>query len=196
MRRIPLAVATAGLLAAAAPVFASPGPVDAGRAADTELTVPLADGRTMTIDLRAVLGTQGPLLVVDTVDCTDAACPTRSYSGALPSSALTIASSGATADLQTVLDGLPLTVHWTPAAGPDGTITAGSVLAGPDDGFSGSQYLGSPADVTVRFGSDSCAGHGGVGAGVVADSTSVTGSGETQPLTAFHLPDAATPRCG
>jgi hypothetical protein len=187
MHRSVLATVTVGCLAVAAtPVLAAGSPADSGRFAATRVAVALADGDTLTIDLRAADLSGGPRLIVDTQRCdADGACSTHLYSADLAASALDVDSATATASLSTTVAGLPLTVGWR----PDGTQTAevgGLDVDGGGPATTADEWAGSPAHVSVTLGGAQCTGSGGVGSGVVVD------TGGSTPLAKLRLP--ADPR--
>jgi hypothetical protein len=189
-------VGLAALAAAAAPVLAAPAPVDEGRTAGIQVTTKLPGGDTLQLDISASELSSGSELVIDTERCDSdgAGCITKTYAGALPAGALTISASDPQARLNTILDGRPLLITWKPQA--DGGYSAGAgTLEGDGPDTFANEYAGTSADVAVSYDDAGCQGVGGVGDGVVVDTSSVSGTEVARPLGSLNLPAGTTLRC-
>lgn len=184
-----------GALAAAVPAgFADAPPVDAGRFATASVTLALPDGDQLSLGLRAVTGRAGDRLLVSTARCNDDGCATGEAAGPLPDGALTIDPSTADATLHADLGGRPLAITWRPTG--QSTVVVGGIEAGGSDGsLEASSYDGAPADVTIDFLGSRCRDTGGVGDGIVIDTSGVTGSPAAKPLAKLRLPAGVTLRC-
>ena len=191
-----LALTLAALAATVPAALADAPPVDSGRFADATVTLAVPGGDQLSLGLRAVAGREGDRLLVSTARCTDDenSCTTGEAAGPLPDGALTIDPSTADATLHVELDGRPLTVTWQHTDGS--TVLFGGTEAGGTGGsLEASSYEGAPADVTVDFLGSRCRGTGGVGDGIVVDTSGVAGSPAAKPLAKLHLPDGVTLRC-
>jgi hypothetical protein len=187
-------IATVGLACAAAavPALADPAPVDSGRAANTTVSVRLPDAGTLTLDILAAELSAGPRLSIRTQRCDeDDACTTRVFSATPSAGALSIDPQTAVAHLATTLDGRPLVIRWRPGNGAE--LGSGYVDGG-GTGFSGSNFIGAAAEVTVDYDGGTCTGGGGVGQAAAID-VDPSGSGTTAPLDRLRLPDGVTLRC-
>jgi len=173
------------------PVLAAP-PVDAGSAAGISVDTTLPDGDTLTLDITATQLSSGPHLTVEATRCDrHGNCSTQPYSSALPAGALTISSSSARLD--TPLDGRSLVVTWT--TNKNGyLIGAGSVDGGGAGAF-GTDYAGTMADTIVSYDGHQCTGVGGVGNGVLVDTSGTAGDPQADPVSALRLPDDTAFRC-
>ena len=193
-RSLTLALSLGALAATVPSGFAGTPAADAGRFATATVTVALPGGDQLSLGLRAVAGRAGDRLLVSTARCDDGGCLTGEAAGPLPDGALTIDPSTADATLHVDLDGRPLAVTWRPTG--QSTVIVGGVEAGGSDGsLEASSYDGAPADVSVAFLGSRCRDTGGVGDGVVIDTSDVTGSPAAKPLARLHLPDGVTLRC-
>lgn len=195
MTRRPIyALALVALGAAVPPVLAASPTVDEGRFAAATITVSLPGGAELSLGLRAVDGKAGDRLFVSTARCDDDGCVTAERSAVLPDSALTIDPSTADARLRVSLGGQPLTIAWRSVH--DGSVLVGGVEAGGAGGtVEASSYEGAPAAATVDYLGSRCREGGGVGDGIVADTSDVTGTPATAPLARLQVPAAATLRC-
>jgi len=191
MNRVVLAIAGLGCAATIAPAFAGSA-VEQGRTAGTDLTVQLPDGASISLELRAMETSNGPLLLVDANRCDEDSCGSDDYSSALPASALRIDPNAASADLHTTLNGAPLVITWRPG---NGAVIGGGEVQGGGNDATASQYAGSAADVSVQWSDTTCRGSGGVGDGLFADTGTVTGNPTSDPVSDFHLPPGATVHC-
>jgi hypothetical protein len=180
---------------AALPVVADPGPVDTGRMAATSVVAALGDGESIRLDIRAAELSSGPWLRVIRLRCDDRDCTQRDFAGGLAPDALSIDGSAAQADLSMTLAGRRLLITWAPDDTSTATVGGGEV-GGEGLSASGSDYVGSPATVTVQYDGQRCVGRGGVGQAVTAQVSDPTGSdraGDT--LEDLRVPEAFTLRC-
>jgi len=191
-RPLTLAV-TLGALAAAVPSgFADGQPVDQGRAASTSISFGLGNGESLQLDLLAGELSAGPQLSLQAARCDkDNACSYGDFASALPAGALSIDPQNSVAELSTTLDGRRLLVSWKPGSGAE--IGSGHV-EGDGDGFSGSNFVGEAAVVTVQYAGDTCQGSGGVGDGTVVD-VDPTDSRTATPVDQLRVPADVTLRC-
>ena len=193
-RSLTLALALGALAAAVPAGFADDQPVDAGRVATATVNLALPDGDALSLGLRAVAGRAGDQLLVSVARCNDDGCLTGERAASLPTGSLTIDPATATATLHTGLGGQPLAVTWQPSDRT--TAVVGGVEAGGADGsVEASWYEGAPAAVVVDYLDKKCSETGGVGDGVVVDTSAATGTPAAQPLAKLHVPDGAALRC-
>lgn len=192
MHRATIAVVGLVCATAAEPALGSPASVDSGRAASTSITLRLADGETLSLDILAADLSGGSRLAVYSARCDDAGgCSQADYAAALPAEALTVDPKTADARLDTTLAGRSFVIRWQPGNGAE--VGSGH-LDGGGASASGSNFAGDAAAVTVEYAGESCTGGGGVGEATVAE-VDPTGSGTTTPLDRLHVPDAVTLRC-
>jgi hypothetical protein len=187
-----LALALAALAGTVPAAFADGQPVDRGRAANTSVTVQLGDGESLQLEILAAELSGGPQLLLQTARCdNDDACSYDDFDSALPGGALSIDPQTAVARLDTSLAGRQLVVRWQPGSGAE--LGSGHI-EGDGAGFSGSNFVGNAAIVTVQYAGDTCTGSGGVGDATVAE-VDPTGSRTTTPVDRLRIPDGVTLRC-
>ena len=177
--------------AAAVPALASPAAVDNGRAANTSVSIRLADGETLDLDILAADLSGGPQLSIWTTRCDDAGCGYGDYAAALPPRALSVDPTTADARLETTLAGRDLVIRWQPG---DGAELGSGHVDGSGSELSGSNFVGNSAVVTVQYAGQTCSGNGGVGEATDA-AVDPTESGTATPLDRLRIPDDVTLRC-
>ena len=171
-----LAVTTA----LAVPALAAP--VTQSREATVRLRLTERSGWTqVTLRLDDVGGAR--TLRVETQRCDRAGCaPGTDWSG--PVTTAEVSATQASAHVRTRLDGVPLTVTWTPTGEQD-LVLQSLYGSSNEHGETVSTFHGAPARVAVTLGSQRCATGGAVGDGIRVSDTTEAGAA---PLGEFALP--------
>lgn len=199
MRRSLLALTAAAATAATmSAVHAAPSPVDSGRLAQAQLSVPLTHGAVLSLDLRAATLSSGNVLriVAERCDAAGSCDELTAYQSPIPGSALSIDPNTTVATLTTSVAGRRVQLRWRPStATAPGEIGGGDGEVDNSNNTSADAYQGENAVVSADIDGISCSTAGGVGDGLFVDSSAVTGSSGAQALSALKLPDTATIRC-
>lgn len=194
-RTLLLTTSVTAVAAAVLPGYAAPAPADTGRVADTHLTFRLADGRTLSLELRAATLSSASVLRVLAHDCdANGACAESAYQSPLSPASLIIDATTADAELRTTIGGHQLHIQWRPD-GTTGVVVGSPEAQGTGTSGAGSAFVGDPAVASVQLDGRSCSGAGSVGTAVFAGTGEVTGSPSDAGLAELHLPATAPPTC-
>ena len=184
---------SAGILIVVALVGPSLGhadaaPIEQGRSASTTLTLHPRKDVTVDVSVRAVRNAGGDRIFVDTRECSAYGCSTSPlFAAALPKAAFAVDPTATKATLSMTLDGLVLSITWTPGAA--GVAMNTGSFSGRDTGGAGyADYMGKPATVRASLGDLSCKGNGAVTDGI--DYSLPTGADGTEPLTELKVSPA------
>lgn len=174
------------LATAALPFVATAAPVTQSRLAVADGRIGLAHGHYVELSLRLTSADGAERLRVETRQCAAEGCGEwEFFSG--PVSGAEVSASAAQARLRTVLDGVPVSVTWSPAT-TNALVLGGTELDGNDRGNTVSTYKGDSAVAKIALGDGTCSAEGAVGDEVrVSDSDTDAAA----PLSELELPVGA-----